>query len=150
METGLDKHEDIINGFKNKFSEERSKWTKKIKSMGSKLSRLEKMIELQTEVYSERQVIVEYNHELLATLSSLNSILKKKKKEKFINYSTNYDIMLKSPEKTIMIEGDLSNLMERIDILENQIKFYDKTLKSIDNIVYGIKNRIELEEFRRK
>jgi hypothetical protein len=48
-----------------------------------------------------------------------------------------------------LIEGDLTELKERIDIVDNQISFINETIKTVDHFLYGIKSRIALEEYLR-
>ncbi len=145
--------EDSINAtdkLKDKFAKEREEWQVKIKDMSTRMYRIEKLAEVQTDFLSNRQVIIEYNHELLSHLSSLNKIYRQKKRDKFEKYGTDYDLKLQKAEKEIMVDGDLAELKERVEILDNQIKFYNSTIQTIDHGLYGIKSRIQLEEFRRK
>ena len=137
-------------GLKIKFANERKEWLVKVKDMASRMYKIELLAEVQVDLLSNRQVIIEYNHELLANMSSLNKIYKEKRKVRFIEYNEKYDIRLQKAEKDIMIDGDLSGLGEKMDLLSDQIKFYDKTMQTIDHALYAMKNRIQLEEFRRK
>ena len=45
-----------------------------------------------------------------------------------------------------MIESDLSYYDQRKDIYDNHIDFLKESLKNIDQINYGIKNKISLYE----
>jgi hypothetical protein len=141
---------DPTEGLKIKFANERKEWLVKVKDMASRMYKIELLAEVQVDLLSNRQVIIEYNHELLANMSSLNKIYKEKRKVRFVEYNEKYDIRLQKAEKDIMIDGDLSGLGEKMDLLSDQIKFYDKTMQTIDHALYAMKNRIQLEEFRRK
>lgn len=146
----MEETKDVIAEFKKKFENERNEWKEKVKTLAGKLYNISNVAEAQIDLLSNRQIIIEYNHELLSTLSSLNKMYRKKKRDKFEAYGTDYDLKLQKAEKDIMVEGDLADLKERIEILSNQIKFYDQTIQTVDHALYGIKSRIQLEEFRRK
>jgi hypothetical protein len=50
-------------------------------------------------------------------------------------------------EKTPLIEGDLSELKERMDLVNEHISFLNETMKTIDFMLYGVKDRIKFQEF---
>lgn len=150
MEENKPLESNPTDDLKAKFQKERKEWLDKVKDMAQRMYRIEKLAEVQVDLYSNRQVIIDYNHELLANMSSMNKLYKNKRRERFIEYNEKYDIRLQKAEKDIMIDGDLSNMGERMDLLGDQIKFYDKTIQTIDHMLYGVKSRIALEEFRRK
>ena len=145
-----DKKVDPTTALRNKFLAERKEWLEKVKKMAQGMYKIEQIAETQVDLFSNRQVIIEYNHELLANMSSINKMYKEKRKLRFVEYNEKYDIRLQKAEKDIMIDGDLSEISERIELLGDQIKFYDKTIQTIDHMLYGVKSRISLEEFRRK
>ena len=150
MSEQSEKSKEIVESLKQKFKEERKNWKQKIREIASKMYKTDDMVEAQVNLFTERQFLVDYNHELMAILSTLNRKYRERKKISFIEYNENYDFKLQKGEKDLMIEGDLSILKERIEILGNQIKHYDQTIQTIDHMLYGIKPRIQLEEFRRK
>lgn len=127
--------------------EEREHCTSSLYEMGFLFKDFMKMGELQVKVYSERQRLIERIHYYLSTLSKYTTKYKKKKAELFIKYTQGSDLLLKTAsEKSIMMDSDLSQMKEKIDNLEFQIEFLKETVKTVDSIIYGIKNRIDLEK----
>jgi hypothetical protein len=66
-----------------------------------------------------------------------------------VYYSEEHNVRYGSNEKTSLIEGDLSDLKKKIDIVDNHVSFVNETIKTVDHMLYGIKSRISLEEFMR-
>jgi hypothetical protein len=64
-------------------------------------------------------------------------------------YSEKSDIRYGSNEKTVLIEGDLADISERMELVEGHRKFIDQTVQTIDHMLYGVKQRISLEEYLR-
>jgi hypothetical protein len=48
-----------------------------------------------------------------------------------------------------MIEADLSEITQKIELVEGHRKFLDQTIQTVDHMLYGIKSRIALEEYLR-
>jgi hypothetical protein len=51
--------------------------------------------------------------------------------------------------KEIQIMTDLAPTVFLKEQIENHSKFIDRTISTLDNIIYGIKNRIEIENILR-
>lgn len=144
----IDKPED--EDIFQRFDRERLEWTNKIESLSVKLKEIDEMAILQTQVYSERQHAVEYYHYLMTLLANKNREYRKKYKERFEFYSNSYDYRVKDDIKNSFIADDLSDIFSIKESLDNHMKFMDKTIGTIDNIIYGIKHRISLEEYKRR
>ena len=135
--------------FDKKFSEERSEWTEKIRTLSIRMKNIRELGEVQVELYSSRQILLEYSAKLGQVMTKLNSKHRKDRGDRLKFYSENSQVKYGANEKTPLIEGDLSDLKERIDIVENQISFINETIKTVDHCLYGIKSRIALEEYLR-
>jgi hypothetical protein len=61
----------------------------------------------------------------------------------------NTDYKYGSNEKTLIIEGDLSEISGKIEMVESHRKFIDQTVQTIDHMLYGVKSRISLEDYLR-
>jgi len=64
-------------------------------------------------------------------------------------YSEKSDVRYGSNEKMLLIEGDLTEISEKIELVENHRKFIDQTIQTVDHMLYGIRQRIALEEYLR-
>jgi hypothetical protein len=51
--------------------------------------------------------------------------------------------------KELHIYVDIADVNERRELLLNHLEFMRETIKTIDTISFGIKHRIQLEEYKR-
>jgi hypothetical protein len=66
-----------------------------------------------------------------------------------VYYSEEHNTRYGANEKTALIDGDLSEIKRKIDVVDNQMSFLNETVKTVDHFLYGVKSRISLEEFMR-
>lgn len=132
-----------------RFRKEREDWITKIQEFSDNLRNVSQIGELMVEVYSQRQIAVEYSHTLMSHLIKINKIYREKKHEKYIYYTQNYDVRLDKDAREGHIGYDLTEIIEKKDIVQNHLDYFRETIKTIDNIIFGIKHRISLEEYRR-
>jgi hypothetical protein len=137
------------NSLYERFAKEREAWTLRVRSLSERLQYIGDTAELLTDLYSQRQIVGDYVHELVSHSSKLNRVFRERKKERFIHYTQNYDLRLDKDPKMLFIDVDLADLVERREILQNHIDYMRETLRSIDTICYGVKHRIALEEYKR-
>jgi len=131
----------------SRLAAERNVWTAKIKNMSSYLQSVLKISDLQVMIYTERQMASEYHHYLVTLFIKLNRLYRKIFAEKYEFYS--YKSQKRFPNentKTNQILSEMAELVEKREMMDNHIKFMESTIKSIDNIIYGIKSRIEIEQ----
>jgi len=132
-----------------RFTEEREQWKKTIADMSERLRDIYSVGSLLTDLYSQRQVALEYSHTLMSHLIRLNKILRAKKAERWLHYTQNYDLRLDKDPKNLMVDVDLGPIIEQKEMVENHLNYMRETVKTVDTICYGVKYRISLEEFRR-
>jgi len=134
----------------NKFSEERLEWSKKVSHMSEKMSNVMKIAELMTDIYTERQRCVEYYHYLLSILIKINKEYRKKYAERWDFWS--YKSQIRYPNNTALdnkIKTELSDILEKRELLDVHSKFILATCSTLDNIIYAIPKRIEIENISR-
>jgi hypothetical protein len=135
--------------FQKKFEEESAEWSEKIRVLSIRMKNIKEIAEVQVDLYSNRQVLLEYVTKLGQVLSKLNAKYRKDRAERLKHWSENSQIKYGANEKTPLIEGDLAELKERIDLVDGYISFLNETIKTVDHMLYGIKSRIALEEYMR-
>lgn len=133
----------------SKLNTSRSQWTDKIQTMSAKIEKIPDVQDLMSIIYSERQIAVEYYYTLLSLLSKQNKIYKAKYSELFLAFKKNEQIRYSDSQIQSLINGELSELYYNIDLLNTQQKFMSDSIKTIDGLIYGINNRLKLEEFIR-
>jgi hypothetical protein len=129
------------------FEEERKKWKDKVLEMANRVNKLDQVASLQVDLYSSRQIIIERISKLYQYLALYNSVYKTKKKELFLKYTIDSDIKLGQGEKTIMVEGDLADLQKKVNLIEHHIDYYKETVKNLDSMLYGVRNKLQIEQF---
>jgi hypothetical protein len=133
--------------FSEEFEEERLHWKERVLDMASRVNKLDRVAELQVDLYSSRQIIIERISKLYQYLAAYNSAYKSRKRDLFIKYTVDSDIKLGQGEKSIMVEGDLAELQQRINLIEHHIDYYKETVKNLDSMLYGVRNKLQIEQF---
>jgi hypothetical protein len=129
-----------------KFQERRSEVSKEIYGNIEKLSNLKTLKEAQVNMLSLRQRLLEDNHSLLEHVTSLRKKYRDDRSVEMENISRNLQIRYQANEKNIVIDGRTSAVKESLEIIENQISFFNESIKTIDNIIFGIKTRLDIEK----
>jgi hypothetical protein len=143
----IDSDDTSKRSISEEFEEERLKWKDKVIDMANRVNKLDKVAGLQVDLYSSRQIIIERISKLYQYLALYNSVYKSKKKELFIKYTVDSDIKLGQGEKIIMVEGDLADLQKKINLIEHHIDYYKETVKNLDSMLYGVRNKLQIEQF---
>ena len=134
----------------DRFGRERIEWGGKIKGMSQKLRKTLDVAELMTEVYTERQLALEYYHYLISLLIRVNKKYNRSYSDKYKFYKYESQERLPSDKLIqIRINRELQDIKERREVFDNHAKFMDGTIKTIDNIIFGMKSRIDVEQIAR-
>lgn len=142
-------HEAQVEELENRFSNERTSWRKTITEIGKSLKDMNSIATAQVNLYSQRQILTEYQYDLGQLITKLAAKNRKMKAQKLKHHTENADFKYGTNEKNILIDGDLTELTQKTELVENHRKYIDETLKTIDHQLYGIKTRIELEKYLR-
>jgi hypothetical protein len=132
-----------------RFAKERDEWSLKVQDMAERLKDIYKLSDLLTDLYSYRQIALEYTHTLMSHLSKLNATFRVKKVERYDYYSRGYDLRLDKDPKNDHINADLNLIVERRELLQNHLDYFRSTVGTIDSMCFGIKHRMALEEYKR-
>ncbi len=150
-ETKRDPNIVVINipEYEKLFSKERDDWKEAVRILSVRMKNIRELGEVQVELYSNRQILLEYIGKLGQIMTKLNSKFRQSKTVRLKYYSEQYQYKYGTSEKNSLIEGDLSEIKERIDLMNNQISFLNETIKTVDHMLYGIRHRILLEDYMR-
>jgi len=143
--------EDSSNqiGYVERFEKERSDWTEKVRTIASKFRSIDNMVEVQVELYSERQVATDYIHELTVLFSKLKKLYLTEWKKAYDALSMNEDLRYNEREKTKFSDEKAAGSKLKMEILQNHIDYFRETVKTIDNMIFGVKHRLDIEDFKR-
>ena len=142
-----EKPKESIN---EQFERERKEWGDKVAKMNKLMKGIGPLSELMLEVYTERQICLDYHHYLISKLIKINRKYRLKYDERWHFWS--FKSQIKYPNETSKgnkIQSELGDIVEIRELLDNHIKFIDKTMGTIDNLIYAIPKRIEIEQITR-
>lgn len=129
-----------------KFQDRRADVSKEIYENIEKLSNLKTLKEAQVNMLSLRQRLLEDNHTLFEHITTLRKKYRDDRSTEMENLSRNLQIRYQANEKTVVLDGRTSVIKESLEIFENQVSFFTESIKTIDNIIFGIKTRIDIEK----
>jgi hypothetical protein len=127
-----------------RFKEERESWLKDIKELVKSSGDTSKLNEAQVYQLSYRQMCVEKLCEYRILLEKRQEIFDKQLASRFREYTLNYDIKLNSSEKQLFVQSDCSELKLQIKMISVQINFFEESIKTLDNLGFAIRNKIEI------
>jgi hypothetical protein len=135
--------------FSKLFEQERSEWKENIQVIALQMKDIKTVAKAQVDLFSQRQILLEYSYKLAGIVTKLNSKMSSERAKKLREYSERTDVRYGSTEKNVLIEGDLTDITEKIELVESHRKFIDQTVQTVDHMLYAIKNRIALEDYLR-
>ena len=127
-----------------RFKQEQLEWGEKITTLIKQTGDTSKLAECQVFQLSYRQQLQEKLVEHRMTLDKRYEVYDKQKVQRFREYTTHYDIKLSSSEKTAFIDADCSAIKRQIRMFEREIQFLEECVKTLDNLGFAIKNKIEI------
>jgi len=134
----------------DRFAREREEWSEKIAEISKKMKQVFDIPELMTTLYTERQRAVEYYHYLITLLIGMNKKYNAAYAERFDYYTTKAQVRYPNEStKHNRILVDLQDMVEKREMVNNHSKFIDKTIGTLDNIIFAIPKRVEIEQISR-
>jgi hypothetical protein len=127
-----------------RFKEERGTWLDDITRLVRSTGDTAKLNEAQVFQLSYRQMCVEKICEYRILLEKRQELFDKQCASRFREYTTNYDIKLSGAEKQLFIQSDCSELKLQIKMISVQINFFEESVKTLDNLGFAIRNKIEI------
>ena len=136
-------------GYVERFEKERGDWTQLIKDIAAKFRVVENMVEVQVDLYSQRQIAVDYMQQLNVLQSKLKKAHLTEWKAAYEKSGTNEDYRYTEKERIRIADEKTGPTKIKIDILQIHVEFFRETIKTIDNMIFGVKHRLEIEDFKR-
>ena len=134
----------------DRFTDERLEWSEKIAKISKSMKQIFDIPELMTTLYTDRQRAVEYYHYLITLIIGMNRTYNKAYAERY-DYYTN-KIQIRYPNESTKhnrILVDLADMVEKRELVNNHARFVDKTIGTLDNIIFAIPKRVEIEQISR-
>lgn len=128
----------------NRFEEERKKWNNDIIELVKCLGNTNKLAEAQVTQLSYRQIIQDKLAEYRILHEKRLEIFDKLCQERACEYHTGYVIKLTNAEKNKFAENDYAAMKQQVRIFTIQITYLEECVKTLDNLGFAIKNKIEI------
>lgn len=135
-----------LAAIEQKLATERKEWKEKIHDLIKMIKGTSTLAEAQVFMLSYRQLFVEKITELRALHMKKQKSIDTFYRDQYREYTINYDIKLTPAEKNQFIKADLGNLRMQAELLENQMNFFQESIKTMDTMSFSINNRIKLAE----
>jgi hypothetical protein len=122
---------------------QRLDWTEKIKDLTEDLKKGVNLEQVSSYSLSYRQIMVEQLASMSNRIRAQKSVVDQKYKQKWLEYY-NYDYKLTDKQREKFVEADLSDDKHMLELLETQKSFIEGTVKTLDNMGFAIKNRLDM------
>jgi len=126
-----------------KFTKERTVWKNKIEAWSNLFSNIEKIPELQVQLFSAQGQLADYKAKLGMFYSKMNNKFREKKSNTIKTISDS-PVRHTAPEKAALLEGALKDDLFKMELISSHIDFIDAIYDTIKNMTYGVKYRVEL------
>jgi hypothetical protein len=142
-----DINDDKIKKNADQLRHERERYTELIKSFSKNFVRTENLIQLQIDLFSNRQILSERKAYISEIILKYNRLLKKQRAEHYTDIKMNSNLNLKSSEGVnIFLDERIKDIDYNINIFQIHYNFIEETLNTIDRMIFGIKHRIQIQE----
>jgi hypothetical protein len=139
-----DKINQINITLEERFKEERTDWNNKIIELVESIKHTSKLSEAQVIQLSYRQMIQDKLAEYRILHEKRQEMFDKQTTDRFREYKLGYDIKLSGAETQAFVQSDCKALKLQLKMIHTQIIYFEESIKTLDNIGYAIKNKIEI------
>lgn len=131
----------------NKFDNDREDINSKIISYINDSKDISNCSDVMVLLLSERQILIEYISNINANIVEIDTLLKVKRKDRYIYYMRDYDLRLDKSQRETFIDSDLIDDIRLKDILFNHVNFLKESVATLDKLFFSIKWKLSLKEF---
>jgi len=122
---------------------QRQEWTAKIRELAKAFKNVDDLNEAMVTIPSYRQIIIEQIAQLNIKIKQQERKLSKVYKDSFIKYYE-YDYKLTDKQKESFLKADMSDDSMILSLLETQMDFYKESVKTLDNMSWAVRNKLQL------
>jgi hypothetical protein len=138
------KHEKILK-LDEYLNDQRLDWTQKVKDLTEDLKKGINLEQVSAYTLSYRQIMVENLAALGSRIRTQKTVVDRLYKQKWIEYY-NYDYKLTDKQRERFLEADLADDKHMLELLETQKSFLEGSIKTLDNMGFAIKNRLDISK----
>jgi hypothetical protein len=151
VHAGIDEEQKHLDSKNDKLSarveSEQNEISEKIRNLAKYFNNLDKLAELQVELFSLRQICVEKKAFFESLYTKLNRKNKEKKRDVFLTLKIKGDSNVApktSEEFRILSENLMKDIEYKLDVFSIQKNFYHNSIDTLDRMIFGVKNRIQI------
>jgi hypothetical protein len=122
---------------------QREDWTQKIKGLTEELKLGNNLESVSAFTLSYRQILVEHLATMGNRIKTQKSVVDKKYKDKWIEYYS-YDYKLTDKMREKFVDADIADDTNILELLVTQKSFFEGSIKTLDNMGFAIKNRLDI------
>jgi len=122
---------------------QREEWTQKIKGLTEELKLGNNLEDVSAYTLSYRQILVEHLATMGNRIKTQKSVVDKKYKDKWIEYYS-YDYKLTDKMREKFVDADIADDTNILELLITQKSFFEGSIKTLDNMGFAIKNRLDI------
>lgn len=138
------KTQSVNEELEKRFTEERKDWNDKMFDVINFIKDTKKLTEAQVIQLSYRQMcmdkLTEYRILCDKRQENYDKLIQKRNAE----YENASAVKLSAVDKKVYLAGDYASLNRQIKLISRQIAYFEETIKTLDNLGFAIKNRIEI------
>jgi len=122
---------------------QREDWTQKIKGLTEELKLGNNLESVSAFTLSYRQILVEHLATMGNRIKTQKSVVDRKYKDKWIEYYS-YDYKLTDKMREKFVDADIADDTNILELLVTQKSFFEGLIKTLDNMGFAIKNRLDI------
>lgn len=138
-----------LAAYENLLMKQRQEWTKEVSNLNEMMRTMPKLDEMMNSVYMRRQEAVDYYFSLNTFLSKRLGDFKKESTELFLAIKQNgINGIRLATDANIQkcVDAQLADKKMIIDMATSQMSYIKETISTIDNIIYGINQKVKIHE----
>lgn len=123
------------------------KWNNILHILNERMQDISTLPDLMNVIYCQRQDAVDYYYSMLNKLTKREKEYKQAYAAEYNRLKTSAQIRY-STEAAInaQIEANLADMIYITKLLDNHTRYMQDTIKSIDGLIYAIKNRVKVQQ----
>ena len=142
-----------LAAYVEEYATERSSIEVKLNELSKLFSNIYELSRDKHKLYEYRQKLVSRKYELMTNSNVINKTVVQKKRQIYDGYKlgkgTTSQVMPKNDfEREMYLNDDLKSTNLMVSLIDGQIGLIVDSIKTLDNMIFGVQYAIELEKFK--
>lgn len=146
MENNIEQQQRQTSSLEDKLIQLREEWENEIATMNEEMKTLPKLNDLINVIYTKRQKLVDLYYGTMGVLKKQVRLYTVKQAELYNQLKMNAQIRYTETALATQIEAQLMPQKEVIENLKTFTEFVYETMRTLDNMIYGINQKIKIHE----